>query len=308
MRFVFHLNQCAHNNSDEARVRESTRMALVCMGLRTIGHDAVIGACPRVLMESNRWESFREAYEHGAQGGLTVHPAEALRKGVNACDIAFKCSVGTKNDDVYLKRCRLLVAHEYDDALHDHPKLFKTTFGVHHNIYDILIGHDLMEDFMANRLDRIRMLFRDGVEPSDKPVGFFGQKWPHRQELLETAPDWVEWDLYDHTPAHPAMPTWEHTRWLCRFRACLALRGDSPKSNLPPLLAMLGLPIVYEPIQRNDSPEFNATNTIPLTSWDAVKLALTPLNLDSSAYNATQDWINGWSPIGQARQIAERFA
>jgi hypothetical protein len=309
MKFNFHIIQCANNNSDEARIREATRMAMICWCLRAQGHEAFIASVAPVFQMSNRWPQFSDLYRPGFSDGLSVHPAESLRRGLQKCEIAFKCSVGTQHDSMYLNRCQLLVAHEYDDNLHEHHRLLKTTFGVHHNIFDHLVEQGLYQDFLENRLDAIRAFYRDGVTPHEKPVGFYGQKWPHRQALLETAPDWVEWGLYDHTPAHPAMPTLEHTRWMCGFRACLAIRGDSPKTNLPPLLAMLGLPIIYEPITRDDVPEFGLANTIPLVSWEHVAKAVwnQPL-LDAVAKNATDDYINGWSPAGQARLIAERFA
>lgn len=309
MKFAFHLIQCAQNNTDEARVREATRMAMICWCMNRQGHDAFIASAAPVFMNSNRWPIMQSLYRPDWREGVSVHPAESLRRGLQSCDVAFRCSVGTKHDSQYLERCKLLVAHEYADELHEHPRLLKTTFGVHHNIFDSLIPNGLMLDFLENRLEPIQRFFRiDGVQ-HEKPVGFYGQKWPHRQALLETAPDWVQWGLYDHTPAHPAMPTNEHTKWACGFKAYLALRGDSPKTNAPALLAMLKVPMVFEPIHRVDTPPIDDTNSIPLTSWDRVKEYLDkPTWLAGVAAKAEMDYIAGWSPAGQARLIAERFA
>lgn len=313
MKFSFHIKNAAINNSWEAHRREATRMACIALAMERAGHDVRIVDVSPQYMECPNWQFFKHLHG-GSHGGFTVYPAEMLRRGQTGVDVAFRCSVGTKFDQSYIGQCRLLVAHEYAKEVENEPKLLPVCFGVHLNISEILMRNGLFDAYIDNDLEPIREFFRTGAEPHDEVVGCYAQNWPHRVYFVENKPDWVYAEFYDHSPSKPAMESEAHTRWLCGFSAGLALRGDTPKTNLPPLLALLGIPIVMQPIAVFDTPPFDDTNTVLMQldedgrpDWCYVMRMLSDHDAVASRQcKATQDYINGWSPAGQARLIAER--
>lgn len=300
MNFTFHLANCAAANNDGAKLRESTRVGLLCLCLRKLGHDAFITNAPQLLIDSPRWKFFLPAYRPGVRVGLEVRAAEEFKRGGGRTDVAVKCSIGTANDTRLLNHCDLLVAHEYSPEIETSDKLLKVPFLIHDRVIEHLVEHDLFQAYIDNDLQAIRDHFANG---KSGVLGFCGCGWPFRKAFCADAPDWAEIRFFD---SHP-MSGGEHAKWLMGFKAALALRGDTPKTNLPPLLAMLGIPIVMEPITAKDTPPFNALNTIPFQSWEQVHAAIQDDTiLAQITAKATDDYINGWSPMGQARQIAER--
>ena len=313
MKFSFYLKSAAANNTWEAQRRESTRMACIALAMERQGHDVQIADASPQFMDCPNWQFFKHL--HGASnGGFTVYPAETLRRGQSGVDIAFRCSVGTKFDQSYIGQCRLLVAHEYAKEVENEPKLLPVPFMIHNEVIQVLAEDGLFDAFIDNDLDTIRNHFREGSVRHDKLVGFIGGDWPSRKSLCDNHPEWVDVAFYDHVGTR-RMEAAEHCRWLMRFSAALAMSGSTPKTNLPSLLAMLGIPIVMEPITVFDTPPFDDTNTILMQldaagrpDWSRVLRVLSnPDAVASRQAKATNDYIGSWSPAGHARLISERL-
>ena len=77
MRFEFHLLNAAHGNSVAATIREQTRMALLCHGMRRLGHDAVIADYTSEFRASRRWQFFADL-EGRLADAVQVLPTTAL--------------------------------------------------------------------------------------------------------------------------------------------------------------------------------------------------------------------------------------
>lgn len=299
VKFEFDLGAAAANNSDNAKLREATRLAAIAYGLSVLGHDARIVAPGKLLPQSPRWKHFKHL-SGGHNGGLMVLPAETLSSRKRRCDIAVKCSVGTKNDETYLDHCRLLMAHE--SSLHGHERVLSVPFLIHDDMVIELEARGLLAAYLNDDLTTVRAAF-DYTKTGW--VGLRGTGWQHRTQFLENAPEWV--DVAFHRMGQPPMNAWAHAEWLCRFRGALALPGDTPKTNLTPLLAMLGVPIISYEVERN-TPQLDGRSMILFESWDGVRSQLD----DQQRYAQLVDeetiaYLDGWSPIGQARQIARRF-
>lgn len=295
MTFEFDTALAASNNSDNAKLREATRMATLAYGLHVLGHDARITYPGPILRRSPRWSYFQHLAGSPA-GGLKVLPAEALSSGHRNCDVAVKCSVGTKNDDVFLEHCRVLVAHEAANP--DDPRVLNVPFLIHDDMVIEMLQRDLFAAYLDDDVAKVRAAF--DRQPKGW-VGLRGTGWPHRTAFLEAAPPWVDREF--HRMGQPPMSAWDHSEWLCGFRAALALPGDTPKTNLTPLLALLGVPIVSYQIEHN-TPRLDDGSMILFGGWDALWATLNdPARLSEIEAEATAKYRAGWSPIGQARQI-----
>lgn len=307
MRFAFFLADCAGNNSWEAHRRETTRMACIAECLHRDGHAVCIQAVSRQFRDSANWRFFKHLDGQDSKA-FSVHPAESIRRGVRGIHVAFKCSVGTKWDGDYLRESRLVVAHEYDAAFEQEPRLLKVPFLCHNNIIEHLMQAGLFEDYVTNNLQPIREHFRNGATQHDKPIGFYGQNWPCRKAFCENSPEWADIGFYDHSPTYPAMESSRHARWLCGFKAALALRGDTPKTNLPSLLAMLGIPIVMERVTATDFHPFDSPAIIPFDSWEQVRRDIGDEGLLAAYVDAaTAAYVDYWSPAGQAKAIVQKM-
>ena len=269
-------------------------MCAIAYGLKQHGHDVRIIDVPDVMRESNRWQFFSRL--HGTScGGIAVNPAESGHSG-----IGIKCSVGCLRDRTLIKQFDLLVAHEFDAVVYGNPRLLTVPFLIHDRVISGLIEMGLFEAFLLNNVDQIRLAFSKW-----KPrrlLGFCGANRPERRAFLADAPSWADIRFYN---THP-MSGVEHASWLCQFKGGLCLRGDTPHTNLPPLLALLGIATVMEPINDKTTPPFDDFNTIPFESWEQVKEELEDESrLRGVVEYATSNYVDSWSPMGQARLIAE---
>ncbi len=297
MKFAFHIQNVAHNNSQPAKLREATRMACIAHALDARGHNVTFASVPPVLTQSNRWQFFSHIPVRKMAGALAVHPAEALLD--RHTDIAIKCSVNVQRDATWQGHSRLLVAHEFSPDLNDEGVLH-VPFLVHDRVIDDLIDRRLFGAYLDDDLDTIRA---ELPQHKEKWVGFCGAAWGNRREFFHDAPDWVHIRFYN---TH-LMSGWEHACWLANHRGAVCLRGDTPKTNLPPLCALLGIPIVAVEPERN-TPSLDLRSMIRFANWDGVRSILAQDTLAAKiAENATEIYKRGWSPLGIARQIVERL-
>lgn len=302
MIFNFHITNAAGNNNREARIREQTRMACIARGLTFLGHDVRIVGASEEFRGSERYPHFKDLFSEHKVGALEVFPAETMRNREHRVDVGIKCSVGIQDDALYLNLCQVLVAHEYDVKLDDDPRLLPVPFMVHDSCMAGFIADGMFNAFIRNDIRAIRERY------GHKKAGLLGLRccgWTKRKEFCADAPEWADIGFYDT----PQMKALEHARWISGFRGGLCLRGDTPKSNLASLLALLGVAIVMQPIERRDTPRMDSRNTIQFGSWQQVLAELeNDSRLSDIMAQATNDYIEGWSPMGQARLIAERLS
>lgn len=310
MIFVFSLNNVAPQNSEQAQIRECTRMASICWCInRHTLHKAIITDAPSVFRSHDRWKFFRHLYDPGAKrrAALKVVPAENARVSHRPGDIGFKCSVNTKHDRLYLQRFRLLVAHEYDEPLYGKKGLLPVPFFVHDRVIEAFIRYGLFEDYLDNNLRPIwRQFSRLNPDNDRRLLAWCGATcWEHRREFLESAPHWLANESYESTHA---MHADDHIRWLRNFKGALVLPGDTPKVNLTPLLALFRIAIVYFPVRVFDTPPVSEKNAIMFSDWNQVRLALRDWpRLSRIVSQAFHDYRHYWSPEGQAKLIVERI-
>lgn len=298
MRFTVRTRGAAEENSDSAKLRESTRIAMIANGLFKSGHSVFLAKPNHELLSSNRWHYFSELPVDGKRGGLYVGPSK--NRNTPWTDVIVKTTVSVKHDDFLVKSSKVLVAHEIHDDFSCYGSVLNCPFFIHDRVVDDMACNGTLPLYMNDEIDELRSRF-DYTKTRD--VGFIGYGWKSRKTFFENAPDWVEHRFYE---SHP-MGGWEHAQWLCGCKAVVSLPGDTPKTNLTPLLALLGIPIISTIIE-NNTPPLDEESMILFESWGQVEQVLGQQDrLDSIAENATKIYLEGWSPIGIARQIVERI-
>lgn len=313
MRFNFHLAACAASNTLTAKLREGLRLACLAGGMHRMGEDVTIVNVSPELRSSFRFDPFKHLLGD-ARTGVNIYPAEMLKGQQKRIDVGFKCSVGIQNDGWYLDRCRVLVAHEYDPKHDERSNLLPVPFMVHDSVMDQFIWDGLFERFLSNDVEAIRAFY---YKPKTGLLGMRACTHYPRRLFCESAPEWADLGLYTVQQMTPK----EHLPWLSQFVGGLLLPGTTPKSNLMSLLALLGVAIVAPPINVRDTPRMNGNNTVifhhdfnsgiaPLpVAWDAVRSELDRGDdgLEYVISQATSDYVNSWSPQGQARLLVERL-
>lgn len=296
--FEFDISGAAPNNSVKANTRESTRMCCIARGLANLGHTVRIVFASQTFLNSRRWAFFEDLW--GKQvGGLKVLAAE---RGQD-CDVAIKTSVRCGNADGPSTKFKLLVAHEYDTQFDSNPQLIPVPFLVHDRLIEYMMEAGLFRAYLCDDVAVIREHF--AVEKKTGRVGYRGCGWNKRKQWAKELPEYCECHFYD---SHN-MAAGDHCRWLMGFEAGLVLPGDTPKVNLTPLLAMLGISIVSIACPRRVVPPITDKNSILLNGWDDHEGLEEGLGRAGEiAKNATMDYKAGWSPMGQARLIADALS
>lgn len=301
MIFDVYTKDAGVRSGGEGSLREATRMACIAYGLARLGHDVHLVKPNRVLVNSEdvlpgstRWHVFKHLEGPPRPGAISVEAAESKHH----CDVAIKCSVGIKDDAAYLTRCKVLVAHECSDAVANDPRVVHVPFLLHEMVIRDFVTMGLMGAYLDDDLDKIT----DLLSYDDRGlIGYMGAGWGHRREMVNGAPDWATISFHDG--AH-AIGGFEHMQWMSGFWSGLVLRGDTPKVNLTPLLAMIGIPIVGHFAERN-TPALTEDSMIFFDGdWQRLYDKLHGSQyLKRICRNATTAYLAGWSPTGQARLI-----
>ena len=312
LKFDFHLANAAMHNGANAKVREATRMACMAYGLHKLGHDVNFVGMTPAFGQSARWPFFSHiGTGHRRRDALQVRTMEELQPGIRA-DVAVKCTVKAKREALR-EYCDVLVAHEASDALTGSNRVVDVPFLIHDDVIIDFIERGLFQAYLDDDVETIRAAF-DFTKKLW--VGFRGTGWPNRVEFFDGAPEWV--DVRFHPMGQPPMSAWSHCEWLASMRASPALAGDTPKTNLPPTLALLGTPIIAPSFERNkvplDTDDLLYANNAMIWApggkacWHHVRQILeADWHLKKIADAATIVYKAGWSPIGQARLIAAEF-
>ncbi len=312
MKFAFDLRNAAGTNTPKAQIRECTRLASIAWCLEDQEEfwnvQARIIAAPSIFMKSERWKFFRHLYDPDWKvADTSVVPAEVARLSDKQHDVGIKTSVACHFDELYLKRFRLLVAHEYDERFYGERNLLPVPFFVHDRVIETFIRYNVFEEYLRNEVRTIRYTFaRRNIRKQKRLCGWCGATtYEGRRTILAKAASWLLVEPYESTHK---MAADDHIRWLGDLKGALALPGDTPKTNLPPLLALMGIPIVMWPIDRFDTPPIDSSNAIMVENWEQVRLALRSQETRSRvSLKATRDYKESWSPAGQARLIVERL-
>ena len=297
MRFNFYLQNAAVNNTDAAKVREQTRMASIAYGLSILGHEVQICSVSAEFRQSNRWCYFEHLWGN-LSGALSVYPAEDVLQRV-CPDIGIKCSIDCEYDTVFLNRCGVLVAHENDEQCCDAKNLLPVPFMCFDGTIEYFIQNNLFDAYLNDDLETIRSHFD---VPKTKQAGFAGVGHYGRHEMFVGLTDYCEVVLKDT----PVMSSGEYLKWISSFIAGLSPSGDTPKANRFADLVVLGLATVSPPVPIAITPPLNEHNSILLKDWDDIDGLENGLTkTDEIVANADKDYREGWSPMGQARQIVK---
>lgn len=302
--FAFYTNGAAHGNTPGAVLRESTRMCIIAKAMSLLGHDAVICDAPKELEQSSRWKYFSDLKRPEHPGMIVVRAAESLG-GTKRADVGWKTSTGNVYDHHLASYCKFLVsAVDKSEQTPDH-KYMPVPFLVSDRVIATFFEDGMIDAYVGNDIESIR----DKYCSSDlrDTVGGVMYGSHYRKEFCRDLPSWMKVEFYE---SH-SMSAREHMAYLSGCVACLALKGDVTKTYLPPLLALLGCPMVVDTAAAMESPQLRHLHDCFVLSHRGSPEELEQLlNVGDEVYwweNAQDNYISHWSPMGQARQIAERF-
>lgn len=299
MRFYFDTVNAAFNNCLDAHIRETTRMLCIAEALKILGHDVEAKASDNFKSSGRAAHFSVPLTNRGVSANETlVISAEACLSGNlrNLRRIGIKTSVGVQNDKA-LSRCfELVLAHEFDRPRDNYVPV---PFLVHDRLLAEWMGSGLFSHYLNDNIDTLRAQYESRTS---KLLGFCGFSHPVRRAFTRDAPGWADITYYETHRLSAA----EHARWLCGFRGGLLLPGDTPKTNLHGLLAILGRVIVAPPQERQCEPPLDQFNSVVFESWEQVHAILSDESrCNLLAAKATEDYKRGWSPLGQARLIEQ---
>lgn len=295
MRFNFYLENAATNNDATAKIREQTRMASIAYGLSILGCEVRICSVSSEFKQSNRWNYFKHLYGF-IESAKRVHPAEESLHGVRP-DIGIKCSIECKNDDILLSRCGLLVAHENNEKHSKATNLLPVPFLCFDGTIEYFVDQELFSAYLNDDLETIRSHFKVN---KTKQACFAGVGHYGRHKIFANLPDYCELILKEIA----VMTSGEYLKWASAFKAGLSPSGDTPKANRFSDLVVLGLATIAPPCPIAITPPLNRVNSILLKDWNDIDGLENGLgNVASIVAEANKDYRDGWSPIGQARQI-----
>ncbi len=295
MRFNFYLQNAAVNNNESAKIREQTKMASIARGLSVLSHEVCICGVSDEFRQSNRWVYFEYLYGK-LESAKSVYPAESILHGVRP-DIAIKCSISCQTDAYFLSRCGLLIAHEHNEKQSEAKNLLSVPFLCFDGTIEYFIEQELFRAYLNDDLETIRSHF--SVEKT-KQVCFAGVGHYGRHKMFANLPDYCELVLKDKA----IMTSGEYLKWASGFKAGLSPSGDTPKANRFSDLVVLGLATIAPPCPIAIMPPLNERNSIMLKDWNDIEGLEQGLErIESIVAEADKDYRNGWSPMGQARQI-----
>lgn len=298
MRFLVRTSGAAESNSQDAKLREQTRMAMIAHALDQLGHSVIFDTPGAEIYNSDRWKYFSHIPVKPELGGLVVAPDRKLNTPYS--DVIVKTTVSNDHDQTLLGRCKVLVAHEVWSKIRNNEKVLNIPFFVHDRMIDDMVKNDSFNLYLHDEVDEFRELIPREIT---RDVGFIGARWPQRKAFFVDAPEWVDHKIYD---THP-LSAWDHAKYLRGCKAAIALRGDTPKTNLPSLLLLLGVPVVCVENEYN-TPSLDENSMIEFKGWEDLKKTIdSDETLLRIADNATEVYLEGWSPLGVARQIIRKL-
>lgn len=197
------------------------------------------------------------------------------------------------------ERCDLYMPVNHTPKLIDEfgHKVIPACHPIDPRMYGFLKRKGLYTDYLDDNVSEIRR--RLGGQESRK-AGFMGSKSPGRDKLQKFFPKWVDfrWDRSESSA--------EYVKWTMQMRGCVDLRGYGDKSLRFTEAALLGKTIItsrrsstYYPALKHD------VNCLEFISWESMDLVYDDYHWKSLSDAATEDYLAGWSMLGQLKTICK---
>ena len=283
--------------SPEARLREQTRMAILCWCLRTLGRKAWCRELPAA-----REDWFGDIRGTG-EPDVSVVAAESLMF-VRGTTVGFKTSTSILDDERLAAAYPVLMAHKHSMSVVDTDSLLPVELMVSDAVLEWLHGQGLLHSYLSDYLDAVR----SAVEVSKQHrLGFAGTSHYGRSNALQQLPDDTVAHLYGEPNTEP-LPVAEYLSFLASCEMGLDIPGETPKCYRSSELRMLGVPVVTVPQGLRSGPAIDRNNTVLLSCWkDHAAIDGAYNRLWSIRDHSDAAYQEGWSPLGQARQLIHRL-
>lgn len=282
MNFNLYLHSFGLNNTDKAKRREARKAIAITLGLEALGHRVKLSsraAVPTGLEHLLPEGKYRDAIEIHSNV-LTVPDGSVILK--SSMTQAYDKHLSVVSSAFVAVDC-------HKDSVHP----IMVPFGVSDHMMELFRENGLFVSYACGDVERIRKQF---CQREREGGGFIGYNGYGRREKIEAAKSWLSGD-YRLTDAVPVV---EYAKTLGSWQWGLALAGDHPQSYRFCELVLFGCLAVCD-ARWNLTPAVDDSNSSLLADG---KL---PDNIDERIEKATRDYIEGWSPVGIARQIVRKI-
>lgn len=282
MNFNLHLHSFGAGGTEKMRRREARKAVAIALGLEVLGHPVKVASAATVptgvehLLPTGRYKDAIEIHSNV----LTVPDGSVI----------LKSSMSQKYDYHLSRISSVFVAVSCAEDTHE-PLM--VPFGVSDHMMGLFCENGLFVSYACGDVERIRKKFCQKRRVGGGFIGFDGYG---RREKIEAAKSWLPGD-YRLTDAVPVV---EYAKTLGSWQWGLALAGDHPQSYRFCELVLFGCLAVCD-ARWNLTPAVDDSNSSLLADG---KL---PDNIDERIEKATRDYIEGWSPVGIARQIVRKI-
>lgn len=197
------------------------------------------------------------------------------------------------------ERCDLYMPVNHTTRLLKHfgQKVIPACHPIDPRMYGFLKRKGLYTDYLDNNVKRIRA---EIDVPETGQAGFMGSRNPGRDRLQKYFPDWIEfnWDR--------SSPSKDYVKWMMSRRGCVDLRGHGDKSLRFTEAALLGKTIITSKRESTYFPTLkHGVNCLEFISWESMRLEYDFKHWLVMSEAATEDYVNGWSMLGQINTICK---
>lgn len=284
-------------------------MLAIAWCLDRLGHDVRLAHIPTLLYNTSRWQHFNQlVHAPELSHEVLIAPEHGLSERRVERTVCFKTSVSCADDRHLLESCDLVVAHENDPEFNGHTRLLPVPFMVGDPVMQLFCAQRLLDAYLSDDLHRIRDHF--GVSAKKmRRAGHIGAMHYGRNEWADLLPSWCEFVRTDSAyESANRVGADEYMRFLASCEVGIFMAGDTPKSYRWAELALLGVPIVCVAQPVPITPPATPGNTIMLDWWDDhAGLERGMSRRREVAAKADTDYRDGWSPMGQAKQIVAKL-
>lgn len=293
MRLLFDTRGVAHTNSHRAVLRETTRLGMMAVCAKLLGHDVQLIPNDVLLGTPERLKLFASVLASIESPHASFLPAEwTIRKYASGnasrsrmrkrhgLIVGVKGSEGVADDRMMLETFDALAAEEFDPDVAAHPSLLPMPYFIHDDMVGDLANRDLFGHFLTNRIGIIRgRLAADfGHYPLARPTtltwigaGAYGRSaavnmiaaaMAHTRRMAANGITMTA--QFTDSPNAERLPPWEYLGALFRSDACLHLGGNTPKANRLSEIVLAGSCVVAWPCPLRTLPEVDKTNSVVL--------------------------------------------
>lgn len=313
--------------------RESARIVLIAESMRRLGHKVTYGpreAVARCINHSPVGNYYmplvgKHASHSFAAHDVAMYSAEVTdRYNDKKCKkVCIKTRYGNHDDINIAKRCDVYVSIEpglfnrrnveHYAAIPDDIKKREMSVPhmAHPRVWQWMMNKGLLENYVTNDLEPIRKAARN-KDDKTYPAGFIGTGRNKRLAMIKQLPSWVKCIVTgdeivaDDKPLRPA----EYLAFLTSCGMSICLPGCRPKTYRFVESVLFGVPAVVVGYPHIEHPIDGLA--IILEDWADQKGMMEfwrdiPLTRQSLADDATEAYIDHWSPAGQAADILRRL-